>query len=118
MIAQLQKLHVFFFISSMSLNSAKFENSTKEIKMILRLFLVIAMSCKGSSSQTKSITQPLLLQAGWEGVHAVGSNSLETTYILFELPKTPLHLSEQLSAVSGSGSFALMIREAKWKLFG
>ena len=56
--------------------------------MILRLFLVIAMYCQGSSSQIKSITQPLPLLASWEGslVHAVGSNSLETTYILFELP--------------------------------
>ena len=39
----------------------------KEIKMILRLFLVIAMYCQGSSSQIKSITQPLPLLAGWEG---------------------------------------------------
>ena len=38
----------------------------KEIKMILRLFLVIAMYCQGSSSQIKSITQPLPLLAGWE----------------------------------------------------
>ena len=47
------------------------------------------MYCQGSSSQTKSITQPLPLLDGWEGslgTHAVGSNSLETTYILFELP--------------------------------
>ena len=56
--------------------------------MILRLFLVIAMYCQGSSGKIKSITQPLPLLAGWEGnlVHAVGSNSLETTYIIFELP--------------------------------
>ena len=40
---------------------------SKEIKIILRLFLVIAMYCQGSSSQIKSITQPLLLLAGWEG---------------------------------------------------
>jgi hypothetical protein len=39
----------------------------KEIKMILRLFLVIAMYCQGSSSQIKSITQPLPLLAGWKG---------------------------------------------------
>ena len=39
----------------------------KEIKMILRLFLVIALYCQGSSSQIKSITQPLPLLAGWEG---------------------------------------------------
>ena len=39
----------------------------KEIEMIHRLFLVIAMYCQGSSSQIKSITQPLLLLAGWEG---------------------------------------------------
>ena len=39
----------------------------KEIKIILRLFLVIAMYCQDSSSQIKSITQPLPLLAGWEG---------------------------------------------------
>ena len=37
----------------------------KEIEMILRLFLVIAMYCQGSSSQIKSITQPLQLLASW-----------------------------------------------------
>ena len=52
----------------------------KEIKIILRLFLVIAMYCQGSSSQIKSITQPPALLAGWEG--SLDSNSLETTYIL------------------------------------
>ena len=39
----------------------------KDIQMILRLFLVIAMYCQGSSSQKKSINQPLALLAGWEG---------------------------------------------------
>ena len=39
----------------------------KEIKMILRLFQVIAMYCQASSSQIKSITQPPMLLAGWEG---------------------------------------------------
>ena len=39
----------------------------KEIEMIHRLFLIIAMYCQGSSSQIKSITQPLPLLAGWEG---------------------------------------------------
>ena len=43
------------------------EATGKEIKMILRLFLVIAIYCQGSSSQIKSITQPLPLLAGWEG---------------------------------------------------
>ena len=54
----------------------------KGIQIILRLFLVIAMYCQGSSSQIKSITQPLPLQvAGKEAeVYAVGSDSLETTY--------------------------------------
>ena len=60
----------------------------KEIKIILRLFLVIAMYCQGSSSQIKSVTQPLLLLASWEGSLST-SNSLETTYILFELPCIP-----------------------------
>ena len=41
--------------------------NTKEIQIILRLFLVIAMYCQASSSQLKSITQPLRLLAGWEG---------------------------------------------------
>ena len=40
---------------------------SKEIKIILRLFLVIALYCQGSSSQLKSITQPLPLLTGWEG---------------------------------------------------
>ena len=39
----------------------------KEIKMILRLFLVIAMYCQGSSSQKKTITQPPALLVGWVG---------------------------------------------------
>ena len=43
------------------------KGTSKEIKMIIRLFLVIAIYCQGSSSQIKSITQPLPLLAGWEG---------------------------------------------------
>ena len=39
----------------------------KDIQIILRLFLVIAMYCQGSSSQIKSITQPHALLAGQEG---------------------------------------------------
>ena len=39
----------------------------KEIQIILRLFLVIAIYCQASSSQIKSITQPPALLAGWEG---------------------------------------------------
>ena len=39
------------------------------------------MYCQAISSQFQSVTQPSTLLAGWEG-----SNSLETTYILFELP--------------------------------
>ena len=59
----------------------------KEIEMIIRLFLVIAIYCQGSPSQIKSITQPLPLQAGWEGSLGKCSRySLETTYILFEVP--------------------------------
>ena len=60
-----------------------------EIQIILRLFLVIDMYCQTSSSQFFSITQPLTLLAGWEEAYlgtSVGSNLLETTYILFELP--------------------------------
>ena len=60
----------------------------KEIQIILRLFLVIAMYCQASSSQFNQSLNLLHCQlAGKEAqVHAVGSNSLETTYILFELP--------------------------------
>ena len=65
--------------------------NTKAIQMIYWLFLVTAMYCQASSSQFFSITQPLrsLWQLAEKGaqVHAVGSNSLETTYILFELPQ-------------------------------
>ena len=40
----------------------------KDIQIILRLFLVIAMYCQGSSSQKNQFyTQPLALLAGWEG---------------------------------------------------
>jgi hypothetical protein len=41
--------------------------ASKEIQIILRLFLVIAMYCQASSSQFQSITQPPALLAGWEG---------------------------------------------------
>ena len=40
---------------------------TKEVKIVYMLFLVIAMYCQASSSQIKSITQPLPLLAGCEG---------------------------------------------------
>jgi hypothetical protein len=40
---------------------------TKDIQIMLRLFLVITMDCQASSSQFFSITQPLLLLACWEG---------------------------------------------------
>ena len=40
---------------------------TKDIQIILRLFLVIAMYCQASSSQFFSITQPLPLLACREG---------------------------------------------------
>ena len=65
---------------------------SKEIQIINRLFLDIAMYCQASSSQ---FNQSLNLSASWLGrvpryVHAVGSNSLETTYILFQLPYLPL----------------------------
>ena len=39
----------------------------KEIQIILRLFLVIAMYCQANSSQFNQITQPPTLLAGWEG---------------------------------------------------
>jgi hypothetical protein len=48
-------------------SSEKYTVIAKAIKIILRLFLVIAMYCQGSSRQIKSITQPLPLLAGWEG---------------------------------------------------
>ena len=38
----------------------------KDIQIILRLFLVIPMYCQASSSQIKSITQPLAVLASWE----------------------------------------------------
>ena len=68
---------------------------TKDIQIILRLFLVIAMDCQASSSQFKPVQASFFqslnlyhcLLAGKEAqVHAVGRNSLETTYIIFELP--------------------------------
>jgi hypothetical protein len=43
------------------------EGEDKEIQIILRLFIVIAMYCQASSSQIKSITQPAALLAGLEG---------------------------------------------------
>ena len=64
------------------------EPLAKEIQIIHRLFLVIAMYCQASSSQlNESINLSRCQLAGKEAqVHAVGSNSLETTYILFKLP--------------------------------
>ena len=61
----------------------------KEIEIIHRLFLVIAMYCQSRSSQfNESLNLPRCQVAGKEAqVHAVGSNSLETTYILFKLPQ-------------------------------
>ena len=40
---------------------------TKEIEMIHRLFLVIAMYCQASSPADQWITKPPTLLAGWEG---------------------------------------------------
>ena len=51
----------------LSLRSSFLKGNTKEIQIILRLFLVIALYCLGSSSQIKSISQPPALLAGWEG---------------------------------------------------
>ena len=48
-------------------NTLVTDDIIKEIQIITRLFLVIAMYCQGSSSQIKPITQPPLLLAGWEG---------------------------------------------------
>ena len=55
--------------------------------MIHRLFLIIAMYCQASSSHlNESLNLPRCQLAGHKAqVHAVGSNSLETTYILFKL---------------------------------
>ena len=60
----------------------------KEIQIILRLFLVITMYFQVSSIQfNESLNLPRCQLAGKEAqVYAVGSNSLETTYILFKLP--------------------------------
>ena len=62
---------------------------TKDIQIVLRLFLVMAMYCQASSSQFyQSLNLSGCQLAGKEAqVHAVGSNSIETTYILFELPQ-------------------------------
>ena len=51
----------------MERNTLVTDDIIKEIQIKLRLFLVIAMYCQGSSSQIKSITQPPALLAGWEG---------------------------------------------------
>ena len=48
-------------------NTIVTDDIIKEIQIILRLFLVIAMYCQGSSSQIESITQPPPRLAGWEG---------------------------------------------------
>ena len=64
------------------------EGKIKEIEIIHRLFLVIAMYCRANSSQfNQSLNLPCYYLAGHnsKGI-AVGSNSLETTYILFKLP--------------------------------
>ena len=63
-------------------------SKAKEIEIIHRLFLVIAMYFQASLSQfNESLNLPCCQLAGKETqVHAVGSNSLETTYILFQPP--------------------------------
>ena len=76
-----------------------YDGAGKEIEMIHTL--VISSHCYVLSSQLKpvqSITQPPTLLAGLLAgkeayVHAVGSNSPETIYVLFKLPyKTkPMH---------------------------
>ena len=48
--------------------------AVKDIQIILRLFLVIAMYCQASSSQMKSITQPPALLAGLE--ESLGTRSI------------------------------------------
>ena len=67
-----------------NLNPNYDDKEHKEIEIIHGLFVVIAMYCQVSSSQFQSITQPPTLLTDWE--EGLGSNSLETTYILFKLP--------------------------------
>ena len=62
-----------------------FDRQSKEIQIILSHRYVLSSQFK----PIQSITQPPTLLAGWEGslgTCSIGSNSLETTYILFELP--------------------------------
>ena len=58
---------MLWFVNLQSFPLYNLHQSTKEIKIVLRLILLIAMYCQGSSSQIKPITLPLLLLAGWEG---------------------------------------------------
>ena len=60
------------------------DTAVKEIEIIHRLFLVITIYCQASSSQfNESLNPPHCQLAGKEAqqVHAVGRNSLETTYL-------------------------------------
>ena len=56
--------------------------------MILRLFLVIAMYSQGSSSQIKSISQPLPLLTVWKGSIGICSRQQLTIYYLNYLSVT------------------------------
>ena len=66
-------ISLFFQVSlakslALPLSSNSFYNAPiKEIEIIHRLFLVVAMYCQDSSSNVQWITKPPMLVAGWEG---------------------------------------------------
>ena len=81
-------LCMFVVISFCQNSQALLLLPTKKIQIILRYFQSSLCTFKPvQASSIKSLNLQYCLLAGKEAqVHAVGSNSVETTYILFELP--------------------------------
>ena len=85
---QLEQTHRLQFMRKRSFSTmvaVTLALQAKEIEIIHRLFLVIAMYCQASS-----INHSTYHVTSWLGIipkvcSIVGSNSLETTYILFKL---------------------------------
>ena len=78
------------------------------------------MYCQASSIN-QSLNLPCCQLAGKEAqVHSVGSNSLETTYILFELPQ-PIGVGQPAQPAAGINRdcvVGIAARNAKWRNVG
>ena len=66
-------------------DKSSFNLKSKEIQITLRFFLVIAQANSNQFNQSINLSSGYVAEKKAK-IHAVGSNSLETTYILFKLP--------------------------------